>query len=176
MIDAFKYALSKTLKWEGGYQANPNDPGNYNQNKELVGTNHGISAPALEEHLMRPVTVEDMKGLSVDVAAEIYRTYWQSIRGDEIRDHRVAALIFDMAVNHGVASAVRLIQRVMGLRPDGRMGPMTISWINGADAEALIKKAVAARIALYERIIARRPAMRVFRRGWLRRAESFIQK
>lgn len=175
-MDAFQYALEKTLRWEGGYQANPNDPGNFNSAGELIGTNHGISAPVLEKHLGRLPTVEDMKGLTVDVAAEIYRGYWQAVRGGEILDHRVAAILFDMAVNHGPRSAVRLAQRIVRVRPDGKMGPVTLAAINRKGSAEMIGRLIGERIGLYKAIVHRRPGMAVFLRGWLRRAESFMAK
>jgi len=34
-MDAFQYSLEKTLKWEGGYQSNPNDPGKGSNREQL---------------------------------------------------------------------------------------------------------------------------------------------
>ena len=38
-----------------------------------------------------------------------------------------SALIFDMAVQHGPHVTVQLVQRLVGTRQDGRMGPITAS-------------------------------------------------
>ena len=172
----FQTALTQTLAHEGGYQANPNDPGNYNSRGELVGTNWGISAPRLEKHLGRPPTAEDMKSLPIGLAAEIYRDYWTAIRGDEIESARVAGLLFDMAVNHGPRSAIRLAQRVAGVKADGKIGPVTLAAINAKGEAEMVGRLIGERIGLYRAIIRRRPNMAVFLRGWIRRAESFLGK
>ena len=39
----FNKAIDLILKNEGGYQAHPNDKGNYNSKGQLVGTKYGIS-------------------------------------------------------------------------------------------------------------------------------------
>lgn len=170
----FIFALEKTLRWEGGYQDSPADPGNYNSVKDRIGTNLGISAPVLEKHIGRVPSREDMLSLSKDTAAEIYIQYWRAVRAGEIRDNRLAALIFDMAVNHGPASAVRVAQRAVGAKPDGKIGPVTLALLNRKSPEETIKKIVEARLALYAAISRRSPQMRIFLRGWERRAKSFL--
>ena len=175
-MSKFQTALTQTLAHEGGYQTNPNDPGNYNSRGELVGTNWGISAPRLEKHTGKPPTAEEMKALPIGVAAQIYRSYWEAIRGDEIENPKVAALLFDMAVNHGPRSAARLVQRIVGLKTDGKIGPMTLAAINAKGEAEMVGRLIGERIGLYRAIIRRRPNMAVFLRGWIRRAESFLGK
>lgn len=175
-MDAFQYALEKTLQWEGGYQSNPNDPGNYNSKRDLIGTNLGISAPVLEKHLGRLPLHADMKYLTVDMAAKIYETYWTAVRAGEIRQPEVAALVFDMAVNHGPSSAIRAAQRAVGAKADGKMGPITLAKLNRGEWKEIVNRMVAERIVLYGRIVARSPKMNVFYRGWIRRAKAFEVK
>ena len=64
-------ATLKTI--EGGYQAIVADNGNYNSLGQLIGTNHGISAIALEEYLGRVPSVSDMKNLSYSTALIIFK-------------------------------------------------------------------------------------------------------
>lgn len=170
----FIFALEKTLQWEGGYQDSPADPGNYNSLKDRIGTNLGISAPVLEAHIGRVPTRADMLSLTKDTAAEIYIKYWRAVRAGEIRHDRLAALLFDMAVNHGPASAVRVAQRAVGAKPDGKMGPVTIGLLNRKPERETIEKIVSARVVLYRAIAKRSPAMRIFLRGWEKRALSFL--
>lgn len=97
----FILAHKKVHKAEGGYQNNPNDRGNY-VDGYLVGTNFGISAPVLEQHLGKRPTVQDMRGLSPKVALLIYKNeYWNKIQGDYLKNQSVAHLLYDGAVNQG---------------------------------------------------------------------------
>lgn len=176
-MDNFQYALEKTFRWEGGYQDNPNDPGNFNSAGVNIGTNLGISAPVLEKHLGRVPTREDMLTLSHDIAAEIYRRdYWKAVRAGEILNRDLAALLFDMAVNHGPRSAIRTAQRAVGTKADGKMGPVTLAALNRGNPARIIAAMVDARVNLYRQIVNRRPNMQVFYKGWLKRALSFSPK
>ena len=97
----FILAHKKVNKSEGGYSNNPNDRGNY-VDGNLVGTNYGISAPVLKEHLGRTPTKDDMINLSPKVVLLIYKkNYWNKIQGDNIDNQSVAYLIYDSAVNQG---------------------------------------------------------------------------
>lgn len=173
-MDNFDYALQKTLRWEGGYQADKRDKGNYNSLGQLVGTNMGISAPALETHIGHPPTVEEMKALTPETAAEIYRQYWQAVKAGQIINPDLAALLFDMAVNHGPRSAVRIAQRAIGLKPDGKMGPVTLAALNRGKPVWFIELIIAERVNVYRALIARNASLKAFYSGWINRANSFL--
>lgn len=107
----FEQAVALILKHEGGYVHDKNDPGGE--------TNYGISKRAYPN--------EDIKALTPDRARALYRRdYWDAIRGPEL-PFPVALVVFDMAVNAGVAAAVKLLQRSVGATVDGKMGPQTIA-------------------------------------------------
>jgi lysozyme family protein len=87
----FKRSLEFTLKWEGGYVNNPNDPGGE--------TKWGISKRAYPD--------VDIKNLSAERAAEFYyRDYWQRAGCGGIA-FPLCTCVFDTAVNCGVTRAVR---------------------------------------------------------------------
>lgn len=83
---SFAKSLNFTLRWEGAYVNDPHDPGGE--------TKYGISKRAYP-HL-------DIKNLTKEKAAEIYRKdYWNQVFCDSY-DPRLAASVFDAAVNVGV--------------------------------------------------------------------------
>lgn len=88
-------------KAEGGYQNSAADKaGNTNSNGEMVGTNHGISAPVYESYLGHPPTQAEMQQMTKDQALHIYQDkYWTMIQGDQLNNQQVANAIGDMAVN-----------------------------------------------------------------------------
>lgn len=108
---------------EGGYSTDVNDTGNYYRG-QFVGTNHGISAPVLAEHLGRTPTVEDMRGLSQDTAREIAATqYYDTYNISDLPDD-TQEIVFH-AVYMGGSRGVRAVQNLTGATPDGVMGPNT---------------------------------------------------
>ncbi len=158
---------------EGGYQKHPNDSGNYNSLDQLVGTNWGISAPVYEAYLNYPPSEEDMRSMSRQTAANIFRrNFWDKIRGDQIQSQAVANIFFDGAVNHG-RTGVRIMQRVLGVAVDGIVGPITLSKLNSFDPAKIYLSYKQARTNFYHQLAKEKPRLAVFLQGWLKRINSF---
>lgn len=103
----FDLAFDRLMGHEGGYVNDPNDPGGE--------TNWGISKRSYPDL--------DIKALTRDQAREIYRRdFWDRIRGDRLYDG-VAFQLFDFAINSGIETAVRKLQRALGVADDGHWGP-----------------------------------------------------
>ena len=101
----FERAFKKTMVLEGGgeYVDNPNDPGGE--------TRWGISKRANPD--------VDIKNLTEEQAKEIYRErYWKPLDFTEQAGYgyvRVSWKLFDIAVNQGVAVALKFKDRIRGL-------------------------------------------------------------
>lgn len=160
---AFTDQIPKTLAFEGGYGDDPADPGGE--------TNFGISKAAYPD--------VDIANLTEDDAIAIYhRDYWLHPHIDQLPDS-VAGKVFDMAVNMGPVTAIRLWQRTLndlGTTPplvlDGRIGPATIKASNDIDQTGCLGEYKQALVDHYMDIIDAHPAMAKFQRGWLRRANA----
>jgi lysozyme family protein len=128
--------ISKVLEYEGGYQNDPNDSGNWTgcavgagTNK---GTNRGISACSYPN--------EDIKGMTETRAKEIYeQDYWMPIRGDEL-PAGPDLCTFDGSVNSGQSRGVGWLQRAVGVEADGVVGPQTLSAVYEADDHVTIDR------------------------------------
>ena len=78
----------------------------------------------------------DIAGLTIEQAISIYkRDFWDKIMGDQIKFFPVAYAIFDQAINRGVVTAIINAQKVVGVKQDGVMGPMTLAAINAKTDE-----------------------------------------
>ena len=131
----FAPALADVLVNEGGYTADPRDPGNWTGGKRgvgvLKGTNKGIAA-ASYPHL-------DIKALNDNQIAAIYEDkYWRPIRGDDL-PAGVDLSTMDYGVNSGVSRSAKELQRVLGVAVDGVIGPVTVLAAKAGDARAIIK-------------------------------------
>lgn len=105
----FPIALKLTLKYEGGFVNNPRDPGG--------ATNMGITIATLSHELGRRASVQEVRNLSKDLAADIYRKkYWNVINGDELPGG-VDVLAFDIAVNSGPGRALAWLKECKGMTP-----------------------------------------------------------
>lgn len=169
----FEPAYNLVAAAEGGYQAHPNDTGNYNSLGQLVGTNWGISAPVYETWIGRPPTADDMRDMTKAEAKQIYRSnFWNKIQGDKINDQPVANIFFDGVVNHG-RTGIMIMQQVLGLPADGIAGPVTITEINRRPPEQTYIQYREARRQFYRDLVSRKPALSVFLDGWINRIEKF---
>ena len=122
---------------EGGFSDDPKDPGNWSTGKagkgELLGTNHGITGHVLAANRGEPVTIEDVRNLTIEEADKIYKTqYWDTVRGDQL-PAGVDYCVFDYGVNSGPSRAIKSLQKSLGVRADGVIGPMTMAALNVAD-------------------------------------------
>lgn len=152
---AFDIALSVLWVNEGVDANDPDDAGGL--------TRYGISQAAYPDLDIRALTRED--------AAAIYRRdYWAPIHGDEL-PLRLAVQTFDHAVNAGVVPAVRLLQTVCRVTPDGVMGPRTIAAARSTASQGGEAGVALAdeRLAFYAGLILRKPGQSKFGKVWRRR-------
>jgi lysozyme family protein len=156
---------SKTLKFEGGFQKNPKDKGNWTGGQigvgELGGTKYGISAGSYPNL--------DIENLTKDQAVEIYRRdYWNALHLDDIESDRIAWKIFDVSVNCGRGTAAKMLQKAVGVIADGLIGRITLEAVNKADSVKVMNELVKLQQEHYENI--HNENNDDFFAGWMRRA------
>lgn len=105
------------------------------------------------------------------LAEKFYENMWDSQGFNWIKVQKVADLIFDFYVNSGGA-AIRMVQKLLNVKTDGAMGPMTISAVNDAGV-GFLDELWDARRYFYTKIVQRDPDQAVFYRGWMNRLEKF---
>ena len=95
--------------------------------------------------------------------------YWDRLRLDEVQSQRVARSIFDFGVNAGPGTAAKLAQIVVGVTPDGAIGPKTLAALNMADPDRFALAYALAKIARYRDIVTRDRTQAKFLLGWINR-------
>lgn len=180
----FSIALEKTLKHEGGYANDPNDPGGE--------TFCGISRRAwpnwegwakLDTLFESGVSPTEAGIETLKMVSDFYRlNFWTPLHGDEIESQEIANYLFDFAVNSGIGDAVKALQKALNdcyetdLDVDGVWGNDTSSefffWQN-EDMDGIGELVVHLRVyrlAHYMDCIADNPKLARFARGWKTRA------
>jgi lysozyme family protein len=162
MSNLFK-ALEHTLSFEGGYSNDPVDHGG--------ATNLGITQATLNRYLLAnpsALVYDRVACLTIQDAEKIYR--WGYWKFDGVKDQGIATKIFDIGVNMGVGTAVRMVQRIVGADPDGIFGPITLAMVNDWDPKLLMRELIQSSLYKYENNIAKDPTQERFRKGWIKRA------
>ena len=117
-------------------------------------------------------TMERFKKLPYSGWLDILKSmFWDKWQADEIRSQSVAEMLVDWVWTSG-RYGITIPQRLLGVKTDGIVGPKTLTAVNGKDAEALFRQLKTERLAYIERICARRPANKKFRKGWIRRINA----
>lgn len=169
---AFEWAVEHTLQSEGVFSDHAWDPGGATKYgiTEAVAANHGLAVAELTE----------------DRAVEIYHSeYWQPIGLDRVADFswRVAAEIFDTAVNTGLGRASSIAQQAAveifeeDIKVDGWIGPLTRLALRKIVDRGYEQHLVAAlngyQFSFYLQLLRQgHSAARHAIRGWMRRLET----
>lgn len=102
----------------------------------------------------------------ISEAMGFYREeFWMKMKGEWIKDQKVANQIYDFFVNAG-KNAIKVLQRELGVDADGIFGEKTLEAVN--NAENLNARLLEKRIAYYKSL--NKPK---FEKGWLLRANRF---
>ena len=160
----FEDCLARILKHEGGYVNDPLDSGGR--------TNLGVTQRVWEEFVGHPVTEADMKALTPEKIAPMYKLKYWNPSYCEVLPKGLDYVVFDFAVNAGTGRSVKTLQQAIGCVADGVIGPKTMAAINDANPKELITKFSDARADFYQGIVARKPDQARFIKGWLNRVEE----
>jgi lysozyme family protein len=153
----YNSALARLLAHEGGYSNHPADPGGP--------TKFGITIGDYRRYVKRDATAAAVRAMKLGEAEAIYRIrYWDALRCDEFAAGLVYAL-FDYAVNSGVTRAVKAMQRLLDLAPDGQISEAVIAKADAQDTCALIARLCDERLAFLKKL----KTWPVFGTGWSRR-------
>lgn len=153
------------LKWEGGFVNDPHDRGG--------ATNMGVTIATYEAYCRRKgyprPTIQRLKNLSDEEWVEILKTmYWDKWQADNIRSQSVANILVDWLWASG-GYAIRRVQQMLGVQPDGVVGSVTLAAINGQDAASFFARLKAEREQHFRSIVKRNPSQAKFLRGWMNR-------
>ena len=157
MKTTFDEIIEQVLEHEGGYVNDPNDLGGE--------TNFGITKRFYPD--------VDIKNLTKEQAKKIYhQDYWRRNKCDEIPSN-LRHIYFDMCVNQGRKTAVRVLQRAANakgadLEVDGGLGPATLSALR--KYKPCDNRVRCYRLKHYYDLVNKRPEQERFLFGWYRRA------
>jgi len=151
----FDEIIEQVLEHEGGYVNDPKDLGGE--------TKYGITKRFYPELNIKELTIEKAK--------QIYKQdYWDKNKVESLPQN-LWHIYFDMCVNMGKRTAVKVLQRAAvnkgrDIEVDGGLGPMTIGALKGVELD----RVRAFRVKYYVDLITARPEQEKFYLGWFRRA------
>jgi lysozyme family protein len=154
----FDQAIKIVLKYEGGYTNDLKDPGGE--------TNYGICK--------RQFPNVDIKNLTIEEAKDIYfLRYWSAMKLDGIKNSLLKLHLFDMGVNAGQSTSIKLLQNILNIKDDGCIGPITLKAINDyPDQSELSQRFALIRLDFYQKKTVDNPNLKKFLKGWQNRVNA----
>lgn len=181
---------------EGGLSMRPDDNGNWFDKARfkqglrpkrdigvLVGSKFGVTAYALATYRhIDDVPAFQISSLTFNEAVDIAeQLYVKAPRFDQLPLNRVTLSIIDKGWMSGPGSTIQILQRLIGAKVDGGIGPGTLAsykaWLAKLGEEGAARAWCAAREA-YDQGLATNEGPndkdKAFIRGWNNRSESFL--
>lgn len=179
----FDQAINATLAYEGIYSNRPSDKGG----ETLLGISR-VNFPNWEgwklvDGLPKPIKVVPPKLMEM-VKSFYFNVFWKAAKCDQFTDDKIAAELFDFAVNAGQPRAVRVLQSALNLlnnnakrytdiKEDGVIGPITISLTNAhPERDVLLSFMKVLRASFYINVALKDPSQEEYVKGWFCRAIS----
>lgn len=153
--------------FEGGLSDQANDRGGL--------TKYGVTLAALRS-VSPTATADTLKALTRDAAIELLTEEYALKPGiSRITNDAVRFAAIDYAINSSPVTAIRALQKSVGVVADGIFGTDTEAAVNRFDAVSLLRLLTAARLRHLGRLITKDPRQSVFASGWLNRVATILE-
>lgn len=162
--------IADLIEREGGWSNHRADSGK--------ATMYGVTKATLKAWRGHAVTDDDVRALTKEEAAEIYRTFYYFQPSIDSLPVGLQVHVFDIAVNSGGQQAIKMLQQALNVlgcevRVDGVCGPMTREACGQCEVGKIHNALVKIRRQFYINLADSRPKDKVFLAGWLNRADLF---
>lgn len=160
------------LRWEGGFVNDPVDNGGATNMGVTIGTWRSVG---YDKDGDGDIDVDDLRLLDKeDVIERVLRPhYWNRWRADEILNQSVANILVDWVWASGT-HGIKRPQRILGVTPDGIVGPKTLAAVNSMGPMELHFRIKNDRIKFIDEICRRDPSQERFRKGWMNRINALV--
>ena len=157
---SFDAAFTRLLVREGRYSNHPSDTGG--------ATMWGVTEATARAHGY----VGAMQDLTQWQAGAIYRSsYWTPLKADQL-PAEVRFDVFDAAVHSGVPQAAKWLQRALGVKDDGIVGPQTLAAAQAVPGGILKAQFNGARLHFLTTL----PSWPIFGKGWAARVAKNLME
>lgn len=148
-------------KWEGGYADDADDAGGC--------TMAGITIATFQKYFGKDKTCDDLRFITQGEWLMIFKDgFWDKMKADQIENQSIAQLVVDMAWMSGTYWAIRKMQKAIGVKDDGIIGPKTLAALNAKPHKVVFDKLWQMRY-IWLHNIAKKGNNKKYLKGWLNR-------
>ena len=139
-------------------------------------TKFGITKKALSRAKGKAVRTNDIHTLTREEAKAIYAdAYANPVRANELSYGPLRLAAIDYAIHSGPKRAVKAIQEIVGVLPDGIIGPVTWAAIQGCESRSLFVRLMSHRLTFLTRLVSRDHSQVTFVYGWGKRLAKILE-
>lgn len=164
-MNEFERSLAKVLVHEGGYVHDPRDPGGE--------TNQGVTRVVYDDYRRTyGLKSQSVKLMTEAERSSIYRMrYWSLSKADQMPPG-LGYVVFDGSVHSGVSQSAKWLQRALGVKADGLVGPATLAAIRSHPNIPTLIDAICDRRLLFLKAL---KTWKTYGRGWASRVAGVRQ-
>lgn len=169
MTDVIDGVITDVMRAEGWdrYTDNPHDRGGP--------TKWGITLKAWRRYRKDPtLSSADLRKTTEEDARGFYRKVHVEDPGFHQLHPLLIPLMVDCGVNHGVERSAKWLQKAVGAKQDGDIGPKTLAAVGESDTMAVYLSICAYRFRYYGALVSRDHSQAVFASGWNNRGAKFL--
>lgn len=162
--------ITDILKAEGWdtYTNDPTDRGGP--------TKWGITQKAWSEFVGHDASEDEIKAITENQARIFYeKLYVKAPRFDQLPP-LLAPMVTDCGVNHGVRAASKWVQRAVGAKQDGWIGPKTLDAVTSTNLLAIYIRVCSYRSRLYAHIVKHDVTQVKYIQGWANRNTKWLER
>lgn len=167
----FNNILHRTMKYEGGYVEDHAGP-----------TNFGITQKTYDAYAKKyGLPPKSVKNLNYGEGKDLYKKEFYELPKINTLPEEIQFLVFDYGVNSGPRQAVKDLQRVVGVKDDGIIGPNTKkavkNFIKNNGYENFKRSYVNNRAMYMQYLIETNPEKYMkYRNGWANRINDILSR
>ena len=150
-------------------------------------TKWGITQKAWSDCIGHPATEQEIRDINESTARMFYGDMYIVGPGFDQLPKMLMPLVIDSGVNSGVRAASKWVQRAVGAKQDGFIGPMTIRQVQESNHVSTFLRIVSYRCKLYGRLVGRDKQLKAaqdagfklqarFASGWNNRVMGFLER
>lgn len=120
--------------------------------------------------LSKHLVVSNFDEIEDRVHKSFKNNYWDKSKLDLCNSKSKSLSIFDFGVNVGSSRANKIVQKMLNLVVDGKIGKISIKAINSMDSNEFLNLFLSKKKKFYEDLAVRKPHLRRYVTGWFNRA------
>lgn len=111
------------------------------------------------------------KSLTDDVYSFLKKEFWDKAKLDLVNSQKIAEEIFVFGTNANMPPAIKLAQKLVGVKADGVVGQQTINALNSFNVNVFDEKYDELEREYYTELVIKHPQLSINSRGWINRSE-----